>query len=188
MNKYLVSAIERFDEIKEKNYLISPISKNDVSLIEILLSFLKISGRDDVITIMQSYKLDSDTDIIEQLTELMLKSTNKSIKDVIDMSSSDAKDLLLEPIKYVIIKGERIPEWGIKGYTHGKFWNHKKQEMLWTLTINPQSVGDLKSVPLYVNKQFTFDSQSNLLDVVKKLDMLLSIKDNDDENIENEIY
>lgn len=180
MNKYLTSAVERFDEIKEKNYLISPLSKNDVTIIELLLSALKLSGREDVLAIMQSYKLESDEEIIDQLTKLIAIPAKKSIKDVISDVMNGVDSELVLKTKYVIIKGERIPEWALKGYTYGKFWNHKRQEMLWTLTLNPQSVGDLKSVPLYINKQFIFNSQSEMMDVVKKLDMFLLIEDEEE--------
>ena len=56
MNKFLRSAADRFNNIKEKEYLISPISEIDAEIIIELGQIIKKVGISDVFEILNTYK------------------------------------------------------------------------------------------------------------------------------------
>lgn len=181
-SNYIQSAIDRFNEIKEKDYLINPISSVDADIINLLIGFLEKGGFQDIASLMKDYKFESDKDILNNLSELSLKRSkiNKSVGDVINKIMDSDKDQK-DPYEVIIINNERVPRWAIRNYTYHKEWIFEKNKIQWILLLNPENTQDVKSVPQFTNKRYFFETYAVLKAKINELDTFMEVKSKEEE-------
>lgn len=128
MNKYLKSASENFEKLKQKDYLISPISSTDGEIMTEIIELFKKCNQTGVVEILKQYKFLKDEDIRNQLlecnTKFHRKELDKSIREYQDLLDEEENDPFVENLKkiadskieFVIINEERIQASIIFGY------------------------------------------------------------------------
>lgn len=183
MNKYLKSASENFEKLKQKDYLISPISLTDGEIMTEIIELFKKCNQTGVVEILKQYKFLKDEEIRDQLldcnTKFNRKELDKSIREYQDLLDDEEGDPLIKKIaekvdrktEFVIINEERIAAYIIFGYrTSTKYDLNDKFEG--KLILNPCDKNATK-VPLYANHTFIFYDEEELNETIELLDRQL---------------
>ena len=156
MKEYLRSASSRFEKLKEKDYVISPISTVDSEIIVEIIELFNKCGRREVSTILKQYKYLKDEEIRDQLMQCNLDITAKNYEDNGDGEISELLDTidelkgkLDERTKYIELGRDNIKANLIFGF---KTEEHLTGEevFLGKLILNPVDRGATK-IPLYAN-------------------------------------
>lgn len=183
MNKYLKSASENFEKIKQRDYLISPISTTDGEIMTEIIELFKKCNQTGVVEILKQYKFLKDEEIRDQLldcnTKFNRKELDKSIKEYQDLLDDEEGDPFIENLKkiadskieFVIINEERIQASVIFGYRISTRYD-LNDNFEGYLTLNPCDKNATK-VPLYANHIFTFYSEEELNETIELLDKQL---------------
>lgn len=183
MNKYLKSASENFEKLKQKDYLISPISSTDGEIMTEIIELFKKCNQTGVVEILKQYKFLKDEEIRDQLlecnTKFNRKELDKSIREYQDLLDNEEGDPFMENLKkiadskidFIIINEERIQASIIFGYrTSTKYDLNDNFEG--KLILNPCDKNATK-VPLYANHTFTFYNEEELNETIELLDKQL---------------
>ena len=183
MNKYLKSASDNFEKLKQKDYLISPISITDGEIMTEIIELFKKCNQTGIVEILKQYKFLKDEEIRDQLlecnTNFNRKELDKSIREYEDLLDGEDGDPFIENIKkiadskieFVIINEERIQASIIFGYrTSTKYDLDDNFEG--KLILNPCDKNATK-VPLYANHTFTFYDEEELNETIELLDKQL---------------
>lgn len=183
MNKYLKSASENFEKLKQKDYLISPISSTDGEIMTEIIELFKKCNQTGVVEILKQYKFLKDEEIRDQLldcnTKFNRKELDKSIREYQDLLEDEEGDPLVENIKkiadskteFVIINEDRIEARLIYGYKPERKYD-PNDKFEGKLILNPCDKNATK-VPLYANHTFIFYDEEELNETVELLDKQL---------------
>jgi len=189
MNKYLKSASENFEKLKQKDYLISPISSTDGEIMTEIIELFKKCNQTGVVEILKQYKFLKDEEIRDQLLDCNTNFKKQEIEDLYeDLEEGDEggstksmkkllktieklKEMLARKTEFVIINEERIMANVIFGYrTSTKYDLNDNFEG--KLILNPCDKNATK-VPLYANHTFTFYNEEELNETIELLDKQL---------------
>ena len=185
MNKYLKSASENFEKLKQKDYLISPISSTDGEIMTEIIELFKKCNQTGVVEILKQYKFLKDEEIREQLLECNTNFKSQEVEDFDEGEEGGSpksmkkllktieklKEMLARKTEFVIINEERIMANVIFGYrTDGGYDLNDNFEG--KLIINPCDKNATK-VPLYANHTFTFYDEEELNETIELLDKQL---------------
>lgn len=183
MNKYLKSASENFEKLKQKDYLISPISSTDGEIMTEIIELFKKCNQAGVVEILKQYKYLKDEEIRDQLldcnTKFNRKELDKSIREYQDLLDEEEGDPFIENLKkiadskieFVIINEERIQASIIFGYRISTKYN-LDDNFEGKIILNPCGKNATK-VPLYANHTFTFYNEEELNETIELLDKQL---------------
>ena len=171
MKAHLRSAVERFDKIKPKEFLINPISEVDCEIITELGEIFKKQGMVDIFEIIRTYKELKDEDILEQLQQWNIDHPNGQVRN---LTSVEEKKIDEEPVKYA-------PYFNIGDLIFRSF-DFKGLEMFerldesgnykYGVKINP-TPDHAKQVPLYSNYCIEWFSEEDRNEVILKLKEVL---------------
>ena len=178
MNNYLKSASTQFEKLKEREYLIAPISATDGEIVTELMELFKKTDQKDVVEVLRQYKFLKDEDIRDQLMVCNLNFKKKPV-DEKQKSSADKmiatikklKDLLKRKTEFIILNGERIAAYTLYGYRAEREYD-TDVVFKGRLILNPCDIAATK-VPLYANHTFEFFDEKELDDTIDLLDSLL---------------
>lgn len=182
MNKYLKSASENFEKLKQRDYLISPISTTDGEIMTEIIELFKKLDKTDVVEVLKQYKFLKDEEIRDQLLECNTNfvreefdepekgesngSTKKLLKTI-----QKLKEMLENKTEFVVLNEERINAQLIYGYkTEGEYDIH--DNFIGKLVLNPCDKNATK-VPLYANHTLIFYSEEMLNETIELLDRQL---------------
>ena len=188
MNKYLKSASENFEKLKQKDYLISPISSTDGEIMTEIIELFKKCNQTGVVEILKQYKFLKDEEIRDQLLECNTNFKKQEIEDLDDdleegeedspksmkkllKTIEKLKEMLARKTEFVIVNEERIMANVIFGYrTDGGY--DLLDNFEGKLILNPCDKNATK-VPLYANHTFIFYSEEMLNETIELLDKQL---------------
>lgn len=189
MNKYLKSASENFEKLKQKDYLISPISSTDGEIMTEIIELFKKCNQTGIVEILKQYKFLKDEEIRDQLLECNTNFKSQEIEDFDDdleegeESSTKSmkkllktieklKEMLARKTEFVIINEERIMANVIFGYRQTRRYDVLDDTFRGSLILNPCDKNATK-VPLYANHMFTFYNEEELNETIELLDKQL---------------
>lgn len=172
MNKYLKSAVERYNKEFNKELLIHPISEIDVEIITELVQILKKSGRSDILELMKSYKELKDEEIRDQLLQWNI---DHPANKVITTENKEE-----EPIKYppMIQIGDSVLKinflYGFDLYEN----TDSNGSVKFGIILNP-TPDHVKQVPYYANHKIEWFSEEDRNNVLDRLKFLLAERGTD---------
>lgn len=179
MNNYLKSASTRFIPIKQKDYLINPMSEIDCEIVVELTELFKKYGANDVVEILKQYKCLKDEEIRDQLLQANMDFTQKESENK-EEGKEKKRNLFKELLElfnlfrnFLIVEGERIDTKYIFGYKKSE--NDDFSE--YYIILNPLNIENMKSLPFYCNHRFTFYDEKKRDEMVTIIDNLLKEKD-----------
>lgn len=185
MNKYLKSASENFEKLKQKDYLISPISSTDGEIMTEIIELFKKCNQTGVVEILKQYKFLKDEEIREQLLECNTNFKSQEVEDFDEGEEGGSpkstkkllkiieklKEMLARKTEFVIINEERIMANIIFGYrTEGGY--DLLDNFEGKLILNPCDKNATK-VPLYANHTLIFYNEDELNEMIELLDKQL---------------
>jgi hypothetical protein len=169
MNKFLKSASDRFEKIKEKDYLINPMSEVDCEIIVELGQILNKAGLKDVCDILKSYKENKDEDTRDDLLQWNID--NPTIKTGIgSLVDSVAKEMAEETKKkcpFLKIGEIRMKVYDLLGFK--LFEELKEDNYIYGIIINPVPE-HTKQIPIYANEKIEWYSEEDRNRVLTKLE------------------
>lgn len=191
MNKYLKSALSNFEKIKEKEYLISPISEIDCEvMVEIVELFTKLGMR-DVVQVLKQYKYLKDEEIRDQLIECNMKFNADEYKEVDDEIADFIDEIKETKRDFVTIGEESILGNLIFGFKTIEDYT-EEENFIGKLILNPVDISATKQ-PLYSNHTITFYSEghmesemNNFKQQLKKINVKFVYKDIEKEESEED--
>ena len=170
MNKFTRSAVDRFNKIKEKEYLINPISEVDCEIFVELGQILKKAGLTAVLEIMKSYKELKDEEVRDQLLQFNIDYKGNGL-NTLKNAVQEAVESVQDEFKYtpIIIIGDiQLKLNYIHGLQIGSRLDIGTGEYIWWIKINPVP-DDVKSVPYFANHVIEFYDEENRNEVLNKL-------------------
>lgn len=182
MNKFFKSASNRFTKIREKEYLISPLSEVDCEIIVELGQIIKKTGLDDVVGILKTYKEEKDEDIRDKLLQWNID--NPKTRVISNKEKAIVTEMEEEVTKYppfLKIKDLIIRIYDLKGLELYERFNKDEGQYMYGIIINP-TPQDAKSIPLYANHKIEFHDDEYRNDVLEKLKEVMA--DNNTEFID----
>ena len=123
MNKYLKSASERFEKIKEKDYAISPMSEVDCEIVVELSQLLSKMGKKDVVEILKNYKYLKDEEVRDQLLQCNIDEGGKAAEQgdtevgKLLQQIDKLKEKLANKEKFIVLQDDKISSRMIFGYS-----------------------------------------------------------------------
>lgn len=189
MNKYLKSASNNFEKIKQKDYLISPISEIDCEIIVEIVELFKKANISNVVEVLKNYKFLKDEEIRDQLldcnTNFKQYSVENDFDEDLDEDNPDSlkskahlintikklKELLDKKIEFITINEDRINSHLIFGFTIKEEYN-EDECYVGKLILNPTDKLATK-IPLYANYELTFYDEDKLQSTVEFLEKQL---------------
>lgn len=157
MNKYLKSAINRYEELKSGKTLIHPISEIDVNIIERLIHLF---NNKEITSIMEVYKFEKDEDILKRLAEVKLFKPIEKIKSIIGEIEEPKKKVDVIELDGEMIKLKEI--YGVKSLDtniYSKDTGTVLERFL--IILNPLPDIDVSRVPLYADYKLEFDYEED---------------------------
>ena len=169
MNKFFKSAVDRFHKIKERDYLISPISEIDAEIIVEIGQILKKVGLDSVNIILANWKENKDEEVRDDLLQWNIDDSNIK-KQTVGQVMTEAVDKLVEearkPEPTIEIREIITGIYNIVAIESGedlindRFW----------IIINPTPEGT-KRVPIFANRKILYcdeESRDSALESIKE--------------------
>lgn len=157
MKNYLKAAVERYSI--EDGQLIHPISDTDANIVNELTSIFRLIGAVVVSDVLDEYKLQKDSDILEKIKEI-----RKVVEDKRGGQKEEDKGKQSYLIRYSKFGQKRIDLFQVISY-EGEYYNGR-----YCILLNP-TPDAAKNVPMYANSIISFDSE-------KSRDEALSLLDN----------
>lgn len=178
MNKYLKSASDSFEKIKQKDYLINPISILDCEIMTEIVELFKRGGYDDVVQVLKSYKYLKDEEIRDQLIECNLDFNEEEfeefddiIGDTLEKRVKKLKEKFDDKIEFITLGSDRINSNLIFGFRADEQYD-LEDRFTGSLILNPTNVSATK-IPLYANHILTFYDESEFEENVNLLERQL---------------
>ena len=169
MNKYILAAVKRY---REKDSLISPISKVDGEIITEIYEIFKKIGFDRGINILQSYKFKKDEEILDEFLQLNLDLSKENYESETEIDENG--NVVKKPppiIRYIIVNEKRIDLFQLIGYDSVD--NLEGAELKYQIRLNP-TPEKAKYVPYYANDILNFETKSERDFILNKMDVYLS--------------
>lgn len=178
MNKYLKSAAERYNQTFKGIVKIHPISEIDGEIItEMYEAVKKLGAPQDLITIFQKYKFNSDEQTRDDLLDFNVNYQGKrsSLMDDDDEYDDDVYQKNSKNKKYstefVLIDGKRFMLRFIFGYE--PIDDEIKNEF--KIKINP-TPPEATKLPLYSNQILTYYDEDRRDEVLSMIDELIRLQ------------
>jgi hypothetical protein len=178
MNKFFKSATDRYSKIKEKDYLIAPISEVDAEIIVELSQILKKAGLTEVCEILKNYKELKDEEIRDNLLQWNIDNPSMGVAKLANTLADKLTDDLEgngEPPRppYVTIKELTFRVFELRGYVIRDRYDEVLEDLIYELILNP-TPENTKQVPLYANYVIEFEDEENRNRVLEELKSVLS--------------
>ena len=170
MNKYLRSAADRFDKIKnDNNFLINPMSTQDAEIFVEIGQILKKCKLNDVLAILSEYKSISDAEIRDNLLQWNIDhpAVTSNLKDQV---SEVIGETLNRRVPWIQIKGAALPVNELFGFR--LIERLEGDNYYYIIVINP-TPEHVKNIPMYANEEFIYHSEENRNSVIEKLKLFL---------------
>lgn len=184
MNKFFTSAIERFDKLKGREFLINPISRLDAEIIIELGQILKKVGLTDVLAILRNYKESKDLEIQEQLlqwnTDHPSLSKLTSEKKDLEENQSSTQRLVFFQIGDIVVH-----ELDLRGYRTFDKLDEESGEYEFGIILNPMPEGHkMTQVPIFADEEIIYNTEENRNVVLKNLSTYLKERNIDTLDLE----
>ena len=181
MNKYFRSAVDRYNKMKDKDYLIHPISNEDSEIITELKVILDKVGLSDVKAILDDYKFKKDEEVRDDLLQWNIDHPKKPKgKEKGEEGGNEGLDflktLLGEEKKppYLKIGDLMLRPFHIIATQKFEDYNEDTNEYYYGLILNPMPKGaDLKNVPIFANEHLLFETEENRNNTLQRLEQFL---------------
>jgi len=168
MNQFLKSASDRFNKVKEKEYLIAPLSEIDCEIFIELGQILKKAGCKEALDILKNYKEYKDSEVRDNLLQWNIdnpflgKSSAGAIHDVIESEKEEVDYPPMLKVGDLMLKVNHLL--GLEQYETVDSEGNEK----YGLIINP-TPEQAKSIPMYANKRIEWFSEEDRNKVISNL-------------------
>ena len=174
MNKYLKSASDRFEKIKEKDYAIAPMSEMDCEVVVEVFELLRKSGKKDAVEILKQYKYLKDDEIRDQLIQCNIDTSSKNYEKEGESEVgkllaeiNELKEKLEQKKKFIQLRDDSIAVNLIFGFKTETYcdadWNFTGK-----LILNPVDRSATK-IPLYANYEIEVHDEDEFDEIVEHL-------------------
>ena len=175
MNNYLRAAAKKFDEVKDKDYFINPISEEDAEIITELAEIFKKMGNKDVAGILSKYKYFSDKDVRDKLIDYNIhfsraefEKSESGIGSLLEQGVEELKEKFDRKIEYVRISTLTLPAYLLIGYDINEEYD-EDDRYIGKIIINPTDISATKQ-PLYANYTFTYYDEDELYEEIERFE------------------
>lgn len=158
MNKVLQSAIDRYNELSKKNFLIHPISQEDAEIMIEIVQALKRFNANELIKILEGYKFEKDSEVRDTLMQWNIDHPIKPTK--IEEKVVEDKEKV-PPAPFIQIANRTLRAFHIFA------WDELDEidddgDCTYSIVLNPMPEGvDLKKIPLYANEKIVCNSEDH---------------------------
>ena len=160
MNQKAISqATKRYDGEVKKDYLLKPISKEDVEIIKELASLCEKANIKGIKEVMENYKVNPDKEVIEQLNEISTTFKSKPEKEkpvTPDISNEDKEYAIFRMIKFNDDLSMRIYQPNIVSYLKA----YSDEDDIYSILINDCDE-TLQRQPMHANTFLIYGSQED---------------------------
>jgi hypothetical protein len=168
MNKFLKSAVNRYNEVFKKENLINPISEVDAEIITEIYELAKKANLKGLKEILEEYKYRKDSEIRDQLLEFNTNFKGLFVKDILGIVKGEVDDK--SPVPIIKIGEEYLRIWHILAWSVFEEFDDKIGDYIYGILLNPMPEGvDLKKIPMYANMKFYFNSEEDRNIVIENL-------------------
>lgn len=145
MNQYLKAASSSFNKLKDKDYLIHPISEVDCEIVIELSEIVKKLGLKDVVQILKNYKYQKDTEIRDQLLQVNMDMTSENY----DKKEGDEKEKKSPKRQILVIGDSMLMAKFIYGFRIEEDYDNNDR-FTGKIVVNPTKA-DITNPPIYAN-------------------------------------
>jgi hypothetical protein len=174
MNQKAISqASERYDKEVKKDYLLKPISKEDINIIKELTELCKKANIKGVKETMDNYKVNPDKEISEQLLEISsnfkVRKEKKIVPYIEDGDTETEEKNFYRMVKFCDSEQRRIYQPNIISYR--KFYNEGSDE--YGIFLN-ECDETLQRQPMHANTLLIYEEENVRDEDFKMLDEYFS--------------
>ena len=159
MKIHLKKSVESYDKIKDRYYLINPVSEVDAEIFVEIMQIFKKLGRSDLTSILDQWKYIKDSELRDQLLQWNI--------DNQESLNSKNKDSVVNPLQELIEDKSRV-FLNINGFNYDgdNIFNFGEIDE-WDFDLVCPKYGiilnevppETKRVPMYANKKIFFGSE-----------------------------
>jgi len=183
MDKYLKASAIRFEEMKDKDYLINPMSTKDAEIIIEIREALKKLGATDLVDILRQYKFRKDEEICDNLLQWNTDFAGLGNNDPLEEIAKEYREQnKKEAFKYLLIDDILIKSHHLHGVKIVDEWDEKRGDYLFCIILNPlppEEIGQIKLIPLYANEKLVFYREEDRDEVLANIRNFLEEEGND---------
>lgn len=167
MRDHLKAANKNFDKIKDRDYIINPISSVDAEIITELVEIMKKSGDNEVANILKEWKYLKDDEVRDQLLDVNMNRSKikydegiSPLDELLNEGVEKVKEKFDRRTEFVDLNDDSIAAYLIFGYHVSETYDDDDRYE-GKLIINPTDISATKQ-PLYANYTITYYDEENL--------------------------
>ena len=175
MKAHLKKAVETFDQIKGRDYLINPISELDAEIIIELTEIFKKLGKTDLVSILDTYKYKKDEEIRDDLLQWNID--NGKLQDQKEQQSA-IEEVFSIPSLWINIQDFNLNLADIFNYQKIEEWDDDYVRPVFGIIVNEIPENVTRNIPLYANRKFLFEYERERDEYYDLLDKYIKEKRN----------
>lgn len=151
MNEKAINvAVEKYEKLIKKDFLLHPVSDTDKNIIVKLYSLCVKLGAKEVEQVMENYKMHPDSEILSELDKILSATKDKKDKPKIPRYSDFVDTEKEEKELYTMIKFSDVDSYRIYRPNIISYFRGEDEEGVPFIMINPCDE-TLKSQPIHAN-------------------------------------
>jgi len=162
MNQYLKSASKAYEKLKNKDYLINPISEIDGEIITEIVEIFKKLGVNNVVEILRNYKYQKDEEIRDQLLQVNIDFNSEKSEEL-----KPSKDKVLKK-QIIVLKEHNLMAKFIFGFKFSEDYD-SDDNFLGKIILNPTR-HDVTNLPIYANYEVCSNDEEEFEDLKKQIE------------------